>query len=99
VLFLLDVINRRFGGAGVLTSAFALGLTDVDALTASVTTRVGAGLSPDIGALAIVVGILANNVTKLGITLAVGRGRFRTFTAAGLIAVTLAGVAGVAILI
>ena len=38
VLFLLDVVNRRFGNAGLMASAFALGLTDVDALTASMTS-------------------------------------------------------------
>jgi uncharacterized membrane protein (DUF4010 family) len=99
VLFLLEGVNRWFGNAGLLTSAFALGLTDVDALTASMTHRVAQGLAPRIGASAIAVGILSNSITKLGIALAIGRGRFRLLTAIGLVAMTLAGVAAVIVLI
>lgn len=91
VLFLLEAVNRRFGNAGLLASAFALGLTDVDALTASMTDRVAGGLAAEVGAIAIATGILSNSVTKLGIALAVGRGRFRTLTGLGLLAMTIAG--------
>ena len=66
VLFLLEVVNRRFGNAGLLASAFALGLTDVDALTASMTSRVSGGLAAEVGAVAIATGILSNSLTKLG---------------------------------
>jgi uncharacterized membrane protein (DUF4010 family) len=98
VLFLLDVVNRRFGNAGLMASAFALGLTDVDALTASMASRVAGGLAADVGAVAIVTGILSNSLTKLGITLAIGRGRFRVVTAIGLVAMTLAGLAAALVL-
>ena len=81
VLFLLEGVNRWFGNAGLLASAFALGLTDVDALTASMTSRVAGGLAADVGAVAIAAGILSNSLTKLGIALAIGRGRFRLLTA------------------
>ena len=86
-------MNRRFGNAGLLASAFALGLTDVDALTASMTDRVAGGLAPEVGAVAIAAGILSNSITKLGIALAIGRGRFRLVTSIGLLAMTLAGLA------
>lgn len=98
VLFLLEGVTRWFGNAGLFASAFALGLTDVDALTASMTQRVSGGLGAEVGALAIAVGILSNSITKLGIALAIGRGRFRLFTAVGLVAMTLAGLAAVAAL-
>ncbi|MBK5298082.1 MAG: MgtC/SapB family protein [Vicinamibacteria bacterium] len=93
VLFLFEGVNRRFGNAGLLASAFALGLTDVDALTASMTDRVAGGLAPEVGAVAIAAGILSNSITKLGIALAIGRGRFRLLTSIGLLAMTLAGLA------
>lgn len=93
VLFLFEGVNRRFGNAGLLASAFALGLTDVDALTASMTDRVAGGLAPEVGAVAIAAGILSNSITKLGIALAIGRGRFRLVTSIGLLAMTLAGLA------
>ncbi len=98
VVVLLEAVNRQFGDAGLLASAFALGLTDVDALTASMTQRVAAGLAADVGALAIAVGILSNSLTKLVIALAVGRGRFRVITAIGLLAMTLASLAALVVL-
>ena len=97
VLFLLEGVNRWFGNAGLLASAFVLGLTDVDALTASMTHRVAGGLAAQVGAVAIAVGILSNSITKLGIALAIGRGRFRLLTALGLLAMMLAGLAGVVV--
>jgi uncharacterized membrane protein (DUF4010 family) len=90
-LFVMEVANRRFGSAGLLGSAAVLGLTDVDALTASIAHRVTQGVSPDLGAVALAVGILANGLTKLVLTLAVGRGRFRVLTGAGLTPMTIAG--------
>ena len=96
VLVVLDVVGRWFGETGLLASATVLGLTDVDALTASMTQKVAGGLAASTGALAIAVGILSNSVTKLGIALAVGRGRFRLATATGLVLMTLAGVIGLA---
>ena len=95
VLFLLEGVNRWFGNAGLLASAFALGLTDVDALTASMTQRVAEGLAADVGAVAIAVGILSNSITKLGIAVTIGRGRFRLLTALGLLAMTVSGIAAV----
>lgn len=97
-LFLLEGVNRWFGNAGLLASAFVLGLTDVDALTASMTHRVAGGLAAEVGAVAVAVGILSNSITKLGIALAVGRGRFRLLTSLGLAAMTLAGVASLLVL-
>jgi hypothetical protein len=38
----------------------------------------------------VLVGVIANTAVKLGITLVVGRGRFRTLTAAGLALMGLA---------
>lgn len=97
VLFALELANRWFGDAGLLASAALLGLSDVDALTMSLTTRVSDGLSVELGAVAIAVGILSNTVTKLVIALAVGRGRFRLWTGVGLAAMTAAGLAALAV--
>lgn len=91
VLFVMEVANRRFGSAGLLGSAAVLGLTDVDALTVSIAYRVSQGVSPDVGAVALAVGILCNGLTKLALALAVGRGQFRVLASAGLAAITLAG--------
>ena len=96
VLFVLDVVTRWFGSGGLLGLALLLGLTDVDALTASTTARVDAGLDPALAAMAIGAGILSNTIAKLGIAGIIGRGRFRFWTVAVLAAMAAAGVLSLA---
>lgn len=90
VLFALHEVRQRFGGTGLRWSAVLLGLTDVDALTASMATQVGDGLALDVAASAIAIGIVANTVLKLGLAVAIGRGRFRLIVGAGLAAIAAA---------
>jgi uncharacterized membrane protein (DUF4010 family) len=90
VLVALHEVRQRFGGAGLRWSAVLLGLTDVDALTASMATQAGDGLAVDIAAAAIAIGIVANTMLKLGLAVAIGRGRFRLLVGAGLAAVAAA---------
>jgi uncharacterized membrane protein (DUF4010 family) len=98
VLFVLHAAERWFGQAGVSTSAMLLGLTDVDALTASITHRVREGMAPAPGAAAIAIGITANNCVKFALTMAIGRGPYRLRAAAGLGAMILAGLMSIALL-
>jgi uncharacterized membrane protein (DUF4010 family) len=93
ILFLVALTTRWFGRGGAYGAAAVLGLVDMDGITISLSNQVSAGLLVVVAARAIVIGILSNTVVKIGIALAVGRGRFRTLTAAGLaaIGVTLAG--------
>ena len=69
----------------MLTSAAVFGLTDMDALTYSM-TRVGAGGDPALAARAIAVGMLSNTALKLGLVLVLGAPRFRRAAAPGLLA-------------
>lgn len=73
---------------GLYSTAVILGLTDVDALTVSMSAP-----SPQITALiaarAIAVGILANTVVKLGISLASGSPRYRVIAGGALITMAL----------
>jgi uncharacterized membrane protein (DUF4010 family) len=90
VLFVILFVQARWGAqALVITSAF-VGLTDLDALTLSLAR--GAGSSGEIPetVVALTAGILANTCLKLGVTLVVGRGAFRSVTAAALGAMALA---------
>lgn len=98
MLFVLELVNRAYGHSGLVGTAMLLGMTDVDALTASMTQRVAAGVPPQIGAVAVAAGVLSNSITKLGIALAVGRGGFRFPAAAGLVVMTVAGVAALLVL-
>jgi uncharacterized membrane protein (DUF4010 family) len=93
VLIALHEARTRFGGAGVRWSAVLLGLTDVDALTASMATQAGQGLDAGVAASAIALGALANTALKLAMALILGRGVFRWRVAAGLSATAAAIVA------
>jgi uncharacterized membrane protein (DUF4010 family) len=94
VLFVLALATDRFGVRGLYGSAAILGLTDVDALTMSMSRTVEAGTAAaSDAAIAITIGILMNTFVKLGLTVVVGRGSFRAYAAIGLalIAAALGG--------
>lgn len=77
VLMVVYIVRERWGASGVLTSATVLGLTDVDALTVSMSKDVAAALSPAIAAMAIGIGVLSNTAMKIGLALFFGSPRFR----------------------
>jgi len=92
VLFGVSFAESRFGAAGLYGSAAALGLTDVDALTLSMSQRAMADTPLQVATTALLIGVFANTVVKTGIALVIGRGAFRLYATAGLaaLAVTLA---------
>jgi uncharacterized membrane protein (DUF4010 family) len=84
VLFLVAFVSQRVGAPGVLASAAALGLTDMDALTYAMTRL---GTAPDVlalGARGVAIGLLANTSLKAAIAVLVGRGEFRWIAGLGL---------------
>ncbi len=90
VLLLLAWMQDAVGSPGVLATAFVLGLTDVDALTLSM-SRLGADPSRrELAATAIAVGVLANTLLKLTLTLALGSPAFRRRASVGLALLALA---------
>ena len=93
VLMAVHMARELWGASGVFTSAAVLGLTDVDALTVSMTRGVAQAVSPAVAAAAIGVGVLANTAMKLGLAMLFGSRRFRTIAggALALMLVTLAG--------
>ena len=72
--------RRWFGEGGLIASAVLTGLTDVDALTASMALQARTTLDPAAAAAAIATGVAANTFMKSGIALVVGRGAFRRRT-------------------
>lgn len=90
VLFAVGATGRAFGGSGLLFSGAVLGLTDVDALTISMTTTPTAAGVPAIAAKAIAIGILSNCLLKTALVVVLGAPTFRRTTA-----VLLAGMAAV----
>ena len=74
-------VRTSFAIQGLYGTAVVLGLTDVDALTVSMSVPSSA-LASTVAARAIGVGILSNTVVKLGISTIAGSGRFRVIASA-----------------
>jgi uncharacterized membrane protein (DUF4010 family) len=98
VLFAVFYARAWIGDAGLLASGFVLGLTDVDALTLSMTRSVSTGTTIGAACRAIAVGIVANSIMKAGIAAAIGGGRFRWLAGGSLAAMAAAGAAAVILL-
>ncbi|WP_434479266.1 MgtC/SapB family protein [Gemmatimonas sp.] len=84
VLFAIAWVQRNAGDTGVLASATLLGLTDMDALTVSMTRFANAPGNQRIAAAAIGVGMLANTALKSALVLTIGAPRYRIRAASGL---------------
>jgi uncharacterized membrane protein (DUF4010 family) len=94
VLFAVDAAQRYLGEAGLMISGGVLGLTDVDALTISM-TKAAATEGAAVAAQAIAIGICANCAMKAGLAIAVGSEPFRRLTATWVGAMGLAIAAAV----
>jgi uncharacterized membrane protein (DUF4010 family) len=93
VLLLVPLAKQLWGSSAVVVSAALLGLTDMDALTLSMTRLDG----PDavaLGALGIAVGLLANTILKLTLSLVLGTVPFRRVAATELALIAVASAFG-----
>ncbi len=80
----LDFVRARFGSGGLFGGALLLGLTDLDALTYSMSRMAASGTAAGIAAQALAIGMAANSLFKAGLALVVGRGRYRLLVGAGM---------------
>jgi len=102
VIFQLAMIAITFARqtwavTGLYSSAVVLGLTDVDALTVSMSAP-STQVMTNVAARAIAIGILANTAVKFGISVAIGSPRYRLI-AGGVLVTMGAAIAGALILI
>lgn len=95
VLFGVLLAEQTFGSSGLIASGAVLGLTDVDALTISMTKSTASGVTPELAAQAIAVGILANSAMKAAIAAVLGTHEFGRRT--GSVLAAMAVVLGVAL--
>ncbi len=95
VLFAVHALRVWFGTVALLVSGAVLGLTDVDALTISMTRSASAGVAAGVAAEAIAIGIVANSAMKLALAAALGAPRFRRRGLPALTAMLLAIVAAI----
>jgi len=94
VLLAVPTAERLWGTTGVLGSAAVLGLTDMDALTYSM-SRLGTTTGDAaLAARAIAIGVLSNTVLKLALVLVLGSGGFRARAGVGLTMLALATATG-----
>jgi len=85
VLFIIAWVHATVGDPGVLASAGLLGLTDMDALTLSMTRLAENPAQTHVAAIAIGIGVLANTFLKTCIVLILGARQFRLRAAAALV--------------
>ena len=98
VLYVVFYVREWIGESGLLASGFILGLTDVDALTLSMTRSVATGTTIEAACRAITMGIIANSLMKAVIAFAIGTRRFAWQTGTALIAMAAAGLAALFLL-
>jgi uncharacterized membrane protein (DUF4010 family) len=90
-LMLISYVSNAIGASGVLASAALIGLTDMDALTLSMSRL---GTTPDLvrlAARAIAIGLLGNSALKIALTIGLGTSRYRQLALAGLAALAITG--------
>lgn len=97
VLFAVDAARHAFGSQGLLASSFLAGLLDVDALIYSMYKLGPGSTGPFLAARALAVGVLANTLLKFALAVVIGAGPFRRLAGAGLVALALASLAGLAL--
>lgn len=88
------IIAQTFGTGGTLAGAVALGLFDVDAVTAATSRLVPAPLSWLAASMTILIAVVANTASKLALAAVMGRRRFAVEVAAMTVLCWLSGAAG-----
>ena len=95
VLFLIAALQEEIGSAGVLASAAVLGLTDMDALTVSMTRVASDPAQMGVAALAIGIGVLSNTLLKTSLVVAIGAPRFKVRAGSGLLLLAVGSAVGI----
>lgn len=90
VLFAISFVRGLLGPTALIATSAVVGMTDLDALTASIAQSARASGDIPLYARALASGMLANTLLKLTVALVVGRGAFRWATALGLGAMAVA---------
>ena len=93
VLYAVYAMKTWVGNVGLMASGFVLGLTDMDALTMSMTRSVGSDVPIQLACRAIALGLVANSLMKATIAIALGSARFKWQAGGSLLAMAAAGAA------
>jgi len=89
----VKLAKHSMGDAGVHVAAFVSGLANMDAISVTMARMVDAGDSAvAVGVIAIVVGVIANSLSKSVLALAVGSRRLCFFVVGGMLPMILTGI-------
>ena len=100
VVVLARVAQVYFGNAGLYLASAIAGLTDVDAITLAMADLAKADASSlQLGARAIVIGVLANTVTKSAMAIGLGSVELRHIMLPVAVGLLATGVAGALLLV
>ncbi len=98
ILFLVSYANEQFGEAGIFLSTGIAALTDIDAITISLSKLAGNNIQFLTAQNAILLAALCNTIVKIGISVFAGSHRLRKYILIGYGVIFLAGIVGFIIL-
>ena len=94
VLMILELFRGQFGDPGVYASAALAGLTDMDALTFSMSRLAEDAALVPVAARALLLGVIVNTLFKCAVALVLGAPTYRRLAVPGLLLLAAAGGAG-----
>lgn len=77
ILWMVSYSSERYGNEGILVSSAISGITDIDAITISVSRLAGATIDLSVAQSAILIAAISNTVVKMGIGIWAGSAPFR----------------------
>ena len=83
IILLVSYTNEYFGQRGMYISSIIAGLTDIDAITISVSKLAGGSIPLGVAQNAIILATISNTVIKIGISLWAGSNELRKMIAIG----------------
>lgn len=94
ILILVSFANEYAGESGILISGFIAGLSDIDAITISVSKLSVSGISESTALNAILTASISNTIVKIGIGIWAGSRELKLYLLKGFGLVLIAGLAG-----
>lgn len=98
ILLIVSYANEQFGNRGIFVSSIIAGLTDIDAITISMTKIGGTSLPVLSAQIAIILATLSNTIVKLAISLWAGSNQLKRNVLIGYGLIFVAGILGILLL-
>lgn len=92
IVLLVGYAEEHLGTQGVYYAAAISGLTDVDAITISITNYLGVSIHEKLAVIALVIASLSNTLTKYMLCLVFGNAPMRKYASLGFIPLFLGGI-------